>query len=171
MLKKIKSFLNVTFPRPVVLYFVGVFVAGIGIEISYVTGILETLYYNDVTKLSVLMVAILLWQSYSCLSEVKNQCEPIVNDKDTDRILERGWFLSDVLLSLGMVGTVIGFIAMLTGFIDIDFSDAESVQGLIAQLGYGMSTALTTTLVGLISSIILKIQFFMLENLIKENRK
>ena len=45
--------------------------------------------------------------------------------------------------------------------LDIDFSDAESVQGLIAQLGYGMSTALTTTLVGLVSSIVLKIQFFM----------
>ena len=171
MLKKIKSFFNATFPRPVVIYLVGIFISGVGLEIAYMTGVLETLYYNDVTKLSVLMVAILLWQSCSCLHEIRNQCEPFPNDEVTDKVLERGWFLSDVLLSLGMLGTVIGFIAMLTGFVDIDFADAESVQGLIAQLGYGMSTALTTTLVGLISSIVLKIQFFMLENLIKENRK
>jgi len=171
MLKKTKDFLSATFPRPVVLYLVGVFVAGVGLEIAYMTGVLESLYHNDVTKLSVLMAVILLWQSFSCLHEVKNQCDPIPNDTHTDKVLERGWFLSDVLLSLGMVGTVIGFIAMLTGFVDLDFADAESVQSLIGNLGYGMSTALTTTLVGLVSSILLKLQFFMLENVIKENKK
>ena len=46
---------------------------------------------------------------------------------------------------------------MLTGFFDLDFTDAESVQSLIGNLGYGMSTALTTTLVGLVCSLTLTV--------------
>ena len=84
--------------------------------------------------------------------------------------IERGWLWSDIVLSLGMIGTVIGFMMMLAGFIDVDFSDFDSVQDLIMKLSAGMSTSLSTTLVGLISSVILKIQFFSLENIVK-NRK
>jgi len=52
----------------------------------------------------------------------------------------------------------------LSGFITLDIGDPESVQSIIAQLGSGMATALTTTLVGLIASVLIKIQFFMIEN-------
>ncbi len=78
-------------------------------------------------------------------------------------ILERGWFFSDIVLSLGMIGTVAGFMMMLTGFATLDFSDIEAAQGMVARLGAGMATALSTTLIGLIASVLLKLQFFMLE--------
>jgi biopolymer transport protein ExbB/TolQ len=82
--------------------------------------------------------------------------------------VERGWLWSDVVLSLGMIGTVVGFMVMLSGFAGADFSNVENTQGLIAKLSYGMSTALATTLVGLISSVLLKLQFFMLEAIIRK---
>jgi small-conductance mechanosensitive channel len=87
-----------------------------------------------------------------------------------ERRLERGWFFSDIVLSVGMVGTVVGFIMMLTGFADLNFENTEEVQALISKLGYGMSTALSTTLVGLISSIILKLQFFLLETTVEKEK-
>ena len=59
-----------------------------------------------------------------------------------------------------MIGTVIGFIAMLGGFINLDIENIETIQDLITELGSGMSTALYTTLTGLISSVLLKIQCF-----------
>ena len=74
-------------------------------------------------------------------------------------------------MSLGMIGTVIGFMMMLAGFIDVDFSDFDSVQALIMKLSAGMSTSLSTTLVGLIASVILKIQFFSLERIVKNREE
>ena len=59
---------------------------------------------------------------------------------------------------------------MLSGFSSIDFENIESVQSLIGEMGYGMSTALATTLVGLIASILLKLQFFLLETEIEHEK-
>ena len=81
--------------------------------------------------------------------------------------------MSDMFLSIGMIGTVIGFISMLGGFSSLDVNNAETVQGLIKELGSGMSTALYTTLVGLVCSVFLKIQYFNLAQGIEsvENKK
>ena len=60
-----------------------------------------------------------------------------------------------------MIGTVVGFILMLLGsFQNIDAGDTIALQKTLGQLASGMSTALFTTLVGLVSSILLKVQFF-----------
>ena len=74
--------------------------------------------------------------------------------------MEVGWFTSDLCLTIGMMGTVIGFMMMLSGFATVDVSNTSSVQELIKSLGGGMSTALYSTLVGLICSALLKIQWF-----------
>jgi len=80
--------------------------------------------------------------------------------------LETEWFIAESCLTLGMVGTVIGFILMLgTTFSAIDVTDLRSLQLAIEGMASGMSTALYTTLVGLISSLILKVQLINLENL------
>ena len=170
MLQKFKDSFKSRFPKPYVIWLVSIMIFSSLFQIGWSHGIIQTLYENDVTKISVVMVIIFVWQSLACGVEISNQCSPFKSDKGTKKTVDRGWFLSDILLSMGMVGTVIGFIAMLTGFFDLDFTDAESVQALIGNLGYGMSTALTTTLVGLVCSILLKLQFFMLENVIDENK-
>lgn len=171
MLQKIKESLTSKLPQPYVIWLVSIMIFSASLQIGWSHGIIQTLYENDVTKISVVMAIIFAWQSFVCGIELQNQCSPFKSDKNTKKNVERGWFLSDILLSMGMVGTVIGFIAMLTGFFDLDFTDAASVQSLIGNLGYGMSTALTTTLVGLICSILLKLQFFMLESVIDENKQ
>ena len=70
-----------------------------------------------------------------------------------------------------MVGTVIGFIMMLSGFANLDISEIDTVQTLIKELGTGMSTALYTTLAGLICSLLLKIQYFNLNQAVDRVQK
>lgn len=75
------------------------------------------------------------------------------------------WFASDAVLSLGMMGTLIGFLIVLgQAFIGIDPSSIESMTAAITILASGMSTALVTTLTGLIVSIWLKLQLVIIEN-------
>ena len=50
-----------------------------------------------------------------------------------------------------------------SAFTDIDTSDVEAMQEVIGQLTTGMGTALLTSLVGLISSTLLKVQLVMLD--------
>ena len=77
---------------------------------------------------------------------------------------EVGWFIAETCLALGMVGTITGFLLMLsTTFSNIDVSDVATLQRALADMALGMSTALYTTLIGLISSILIKIQLINLE--------
>lgn len=85
------------------------------------------------------------------------------------RGLRRGtdlqWFLADAVLSLGMVGTLFGFLMVLySTFEGIDVTDTESMKQAIESLANGMGTALLTSLVGLVSSIIIKFQLVILED-------
>ena len=78
------------------------------------------------------------------------------------------------MLTLGMIGTVAGFIMMLSkGFSGIDIQNTQTMMGLIGQVASGMATALYTTLVGLICSMFTKVQYFnlshSLENLRDDN--
>lgn len=74
------------------------------------------------------------------------------------------WFFADVVLSIGMVGTLVGFLMVLgQAFTEIDTSSTESMTQAIATLASGMSTALVTSLVGLVTSIWLKLQLVILE--------
>lgn len=74
------------------------------------------------------------------------------------------WFYSDVSMSLGMVGTLVGFIMVLTtAFAGLDPSDINAMKAAIGEITSGMGVAILTTLVGLIGSIIIKFQLIMLE--------
>lgn len=76
---------------------------------------------------------------------------------------EIGWFLSDVMIKLGLLGTIIGFILMLGSVADTSSLDANTMQKVLKQMSSGMGTALFTTLAGLLSSVLMAAQFQMLE--------
>ena len=76
-----------------------------------------------------------------------------------DDKIDVGWFIAESCLALGMVGTVTGFLYMLgTAFENIDITDATTLQDALSSMAKGMSTALYTTLTGLIASLIIKVQ-------------
>ena len=75
---------------------------------------------------------------------------------------------SDVLLKLGLTGTVVGFILMLLPIGEMKDFDAEKIQPLLSSMSGGMAVALYTTLSGLITSTTLKFQYFLLDSCVSK---
>ena len=113
------------------------------------------LYYADVTKLSFLIIIIFMFTSVWIGRKTYDlETTSVIDDK-----IDVGWFIAESCLALGMVGTVTGFLYMLgTAFENIDITDATTLQDALASMAKGMSTALYTTLTGLIASLIIKVQ-------------
>ena len=78
--------------------------------------------------------------------------------------VDNGFFVADVLLKLGIVGTVIGFIIMLSSLSTIDEMNLSKMNNLLLSMSGGMKVALYTTLTGLIGSVLLSIQYNYFEN-------
>ena len=74
-----------------------------------------------------------------------------------------GWFVADAMLKLGLLGTVIGFILMLSSIQSIDSFDVETLKGALTAMSGGMGVALFTTLFGLVGGILLKLQYYILD--------
>ena len=87
------------------------------------------------------------------------------NSKNFNKLSNYVWFSSETMVTLGLIGTVAGFLLMLSSAFDnLDVKNVENVQEVITDMSLGMSTALCTTLVGLVCSVLTKIQMVILEN-------
>lgn len=75
-----------------------------------------------------------------------------------------GHFVADLLLKLGLTGTVIGFILMLLPIGGIKQFDPSLMQQLLSAMSGGMAVALYTTLAGLVTSTLLKLQYYLLDS-------
>ncbi len=127
----------------------------LGFGTLYYFNLHSQLYYADVTKLSFLIIIIFMFTSVWIGRKTYDlETTSVIDDK-----IDVGWFIAESCLALGMVGTVTGFLYMLgTAFENIDITDATTLQDALASMAKGMSTALYTTLTGLIASLIIKVQ-------------
>ena len=73
-------------------------------------------------------------------------------------------FIANILVILGLIGTVIGFIIALSGVDGSISSNPEEVGKMVTSLVKGMSVALYTTLAGSILSVWLNICYQILSN-------
>ena len=76
---------------------------------------------------------------------------------------EIGWFVSDMMLKLGLLGTIIGFIFMLGSVANIADFDVSNMQKILRHMSNGMGTALYTTLTGLVCSVLSAMQYHMID--------
>jgi len=74
-----------------------------------------------------------------------------------------GSFASDSLMKLGLLGTIIGFILMLAPIAGLDAADHASMKTSMGLMSDGMAVAMYTTLSGLIGSILVQTQYYMLD--------
>ena len=127
----------------------------LGFGTLYYFNMHSQLYHADVTKLSFLIIIIFMFTSVWIGRKTYDlETTSVIDDK-----IDVGWFIAESCLALGMVGTVTGFLYMLgTAFENIDITDATTLQDALASMAKGMSTALYTTLTGLIASLIIKVQ-------------
>ncbi len=70
-----------------------------------------------------------------------------------------GWILSDLMIKLGLVGTVIGFVIMLGSVATLEQYDIQTMQDLLRSMSGGMRVALFTTLTGLSCGLLLGLQY------------
>ncbi|MEW8506405.1 MAG: MotA/TolQ/ExbB proton channel family protein [Candidatus Thiodiazotropha sp.] len=76
---------------------------------------------------------------------------------------EIGWFICGLLVKLGLLGTVVGFVLMLAPVAELESFDLSDIQGLLQRMTTGMGVALNTTLMGLSCSMLLGMQYLMLD--------
>ena len=74
-----------------------------------------------------------------------------------------GHFASDTLLKLGLLGTMVGFILMLAPVAEMREFEAGLARQLLRDMSGGMAVALYTTLAGLVTSTLLKLQYQILD--------
>jgi len=68
-------------------------------------------------------------------------------------------FIANLLVILGLIGTVVGFIMALAGVNPENSADASSIAPMVSTLISGMSVALYTTLIGSVLNIWLMVNF------------
>jgi hypothetical protein len=142
-------------------------VQAIGYAIAGYFGIFQMTWYADISRICFfiifLHIAGTIWIGYQTIKQARHGgCN-----------LTGGWYLSELVLSLGMLGTVIGFIYMITvsiGGMSSGELSTENLRAMITALATGIGTALWTTLWGLVASISLKTQMNNLESAIGDER-
>ena len=63
-----------------------------------------------------------------------------------------------------VIGTIIGFIIMLAPIASLDAADKVAMKSSMGLMSDGMAVAMYTTLAGLIGSILVRIQYYMLDS-------
>jgi len=128
---------------------------------AHIFGFTQALLDNDQTRISFGIIVV-----YLVMSVLVGYATYLRNQGEIVKIYTNiGWFASEMLLALGMIGTVIGFILMLgSSFEGINVADTGSVKDALQNMAMGMSTALYTTLVGLVCSQLLKVQLVNVES-------
>ena len=137
----------------------------LGFGIATYFDVHKILYETDVTRLSYLIISIFICTSIW----IGIKTYKVGKLMDYDQKVDVGWFISESCLALGMVGTVTGFLIMLgTAFENVDVTNTATLQQALSDMAVGMSTALWTTLVGLVSSLIIKVQLVNFEVALNE---
>lgn len=116
-------------------------------DITYITSIIAAVF--------ILINAFLGWISF----KVRDPDYVDSNRELVKNRLETVWFTSEQIMALGMLGTVIGLIHMLAANF-IGANGDANMQMLLGDMWKAMGLALYTNAVGLICSIALKVQVY-----------
>ena len=132
--------------------------------VAYHFSFFHHLYREDTTRIGFFILGILILTSLWIGKRIYSLKRSQLSVKEAINSFSPGWFIAESCLVLGLIGTVTGFILMLgTAFTELDVTNITSVQNALIKMSLGMSTALYTTLVGLISSLVIKIQLVTIE--------
>ena len=135
----------------------------VGNYFCYQFKLFQTIWQKDASYISYLTLFIFyistIWLGKTTFN-ISNNLIDNFQAFEFKRKEEVGWFISELCLTLGLIGTIVGFVLMLVGFESINMADVKTIQSLLGQLGKSMATAIYTTLVGLICGLLIKIQCF-----------
>jgi hypothetical protein len=114
------------------------------------------LWEADVSKLS---FVIILMFTIELVTYGLNLRSYERNGVTTDLELKEGYDKASLLEKIGMMGTIIGFIVMLYSLKGVDLTDTANIADVFSLATTGMSTALFTTLAGLVTGTALELLY------------
>lgn len=165
---------DISFISPVILFIFVVSTIFVGYQVNLLQICINTLKISD-DMLNIETSNKTKQQNYyiACIYELSEQTNES-NLSNMHELLELRLskylriisFIVDLLIRLGLVGTVIGFILMLQSVTLIENFDIGLMQDLMKNMSTGMMVALYTTLTGLITAIVLMLQNKYLELLL-----
>lgn len=145
---------------------------GVGTALLVITGTLGRVWCADVTKLSFIILAVFWIFIFHLGAIIWQYARGHYLWMPADywrRRINPGWFVADKLTKLGMLGTVLGFIYMLsTSLSSVNLKDIASLQGALTCMGVGMGTALYTTAAGLMCAIPLRLQLYLFDRAVAD---
>ena len=129
--------------------------------------------FNKITKILVTLLFVLSFTSYANAQTIRiasvsgpshhhNTALNWFADK-LNKQLKIGLLVSDMMLKLGLLGTIVGFILMLAPISNIDAYDVSTLKTALSSMSGGMAIALFTTLAGLVGGILLRTQYYLLD--------
>ena len=146
----------------------------IGTILAWQTGLLDIMIRNDISYIciSVLFLyfvgSIYAGRTAFLVDEKTNNNESCylysIDKVKIKKKLNILWFMAEHFMSLGLLGTVVGFSYVMYG----SLKESQEIKQIINQLKVGMSTALYTTIFGLVYSLFLQLQTFVLQNDLKD---
>jgi hypothetical protein len=79
-----------------------------------------------------------------------------------------GWFVSESLLRMALLGTAIGFIIMLIPLAQVSSFDPETLRTALSGMSEGMAVALNVTVAGIAAALALKFEYYLLDGAIAD---
>lgn len=143
-----------------------------GLFILWDQKLLGTMIRDDQSKLSLIILLSVIATSaylghYARRLDQHHKTANDSGDKLTERSLkgplDNGWFIADAMIKLGLIGTVIGFILMLSSVPHTQDIDVATIQAMLETMTEGMRVALYTTVAGIGGGLIISLQCQILE--------
>ena len=128
----------------------------VGTAICWHFGLVEKIAKSDISTLSFWIYGLFIVMSISI---------GVCTWRRNPALVKFGWFMHDALLTLGLIGTIVGLIYAVDVAIGSLSADASTVQlkSTIMHMAIGLGTAFFTTAAGMSCALILRLQLFNLE--------
>jgi hypothetical protein len=153
--------MNFAVYKRLIVWWVSVLLIATSVFWANYFGLIQTIWDNDPTRVTSIISFIFIGANLSLGWLAWKASDPIfvyANRKLMNKITDYNWFISEMLMALGMFGTVIGLIHMLQINAAKDVADTTALGGMIAGMWKAMGLALYANAVGLAASIVLKFQ-------------
>ena len=138
-----------------------------GIAPLWVYGIFHDIYEADVTGISFVIYAVFILSTIVSgviawrVAQGKNK--PVQLER-TKKYINVCWFFSETMMTLGLIGTVAGMIYLFGQiFVEIDPTNPEDLKAALGHMASGLSTAMYTTICGMVGALVSKVQLMNVE--------
>lgn len=132
---------------------------------AFQQGMLQTVFEHDKSYMTSVIGVIYVIMSFfvAGIGKRLDTLKSPLSKKDSDLIskdLGLSWFVSYQFFNLGLIGTVIGFCISMNASL-VANGDANAI---VTELKTGASTLMFTTLIGLVASVLLQVQNYIVKH-------